>query len=115
MSIYFSHCSAHFTYGNMMNFKERILRYYDVDASFFTSDTEKYPVHALLMASDYDGKYEISCHEMMIMLPDLRMIMDGWEESDDPHDADTCNKYMGLELIRGMERAISENEPMKVM
>ena len=72
MSVYFSHCSARFTYGNLWEFKQMLLNYYDEAASLTSFGIEQYPIYPLLIATDYDGKYEIACDDMVEMLPDLK-------------------------------------------
>lgn len=106
MGIDFSHGEAHWAYSGFMRFRGMLatsLGYarplhemYD-DGSYVCMEQEA--IYPLINHSDCDG--DLIVEEMNQILPQLKTIIAEWDDND-------FDKQRGLDLIEGMELAVSE-------
>ncbi len=110
MGIDFSHCNAHWAYSGFMRFRGRLaldlgyetpLREMYGDGSYTVMKDE--PIWPLIDHSDCEDELTVS--EMKQILPQLKQLVDAWDDDFD--------KPRALELIEGMELAVDDNEPME--
>ncbi len=110
MGIDFSHCEAHWAYSGFMRFRSKLtetlgythsLNMMYEDGTYTRMQNE--PIYPLIDHSDCDGN--LSVEEMKQILPQLKDIINRWPDNE-------YDKKRGLELIEGMETAVTNNEPM---
>lgn len=111
MGLDFSHSCAHWAYSGFMRFRDKLtetlgytcsLRTMYDDGTYMRMKNE--PIFPLINHSDCDG--ELSVEEMQQILPQLKDIIERWEDDD-------YDKSQALQLIEGMEYAVASNEPME--
>ena len=117
----FSHGEAKWSYREFMGFRQKIidtlypkanLSFVEVNAIGSLHPISEEPIYPFLIHSDTQG--DMSVEEMKQITPQLTYIVTGWDEVYD-NSVEGYYKTTGLELIKGMEKAIEENEPFKFM
>ena len=112
MGLDFSHCEAHWGYGGFNRFRVRIIN----NLGILSANPNNWPdflkderlvndsIYPLLDHSDCDG--ELTVEECKIVAPRLRELIAAWNNDD-------YDKREALELIKGMELAIKNNENLE--
>ena len=112
MSISFNNGS--FSYGQFIDFCEKIIHTVDPDLNFFSSDIflQNYSFYPLVRINTYDGECIIPHEQINAMVPELEKIINSWENKDDDiYDYDSFLKSMGLQMVEGMKDAVKNNKP----
>lgn len=110
MGLDFSHCEARWGYGGFNRFRTKLFnalggtQVNSNDWVVYLDESKDDPIYPLLNHSDCDG--ELLSSECEQIIPRLRQIVAIWP--DGSHD-----KEAALELIRGMEAAIDNNESLE--
>lgn len=111
MGIDFSHSEAAWSYGGFNRFRNKLVATLGVGTTFDNiceskniQPIEKFEILPLLNHSDCDG--ELTPKEMKQIIPQLKDIVSNWDDND-------YDKQNALELIEGMENAISNNENLE--
>ncbi len=110
MGIDFSHGDAHWAYSGFMRFRGLLasslgyaipLRDMYDDGSYVCMENEA--IWPLINHSDCDG--ELTVEEMEQILPQLKSILDNWND-------DNNEKTRGMDLVESMEEAIIADEKL---
>lgn len=113
MGLDFSHGDAYWSYGGFMRFRAKLAKTlgYSVPLSTMYDDgsymcMQKEPIFPLINHSDCDG--DLTVEEMQQVLPQLKNIINTWDDDD-------YEKPRGLRFVTSIKEAIDENEPLEFM
>ena len=110
MGLDFSHCEARWGYGGFGEFRKRLAKEIGMDLDAMEGFGGDIPfsnfnddIIPLLNHSDCEG--ELTVEECKKVAPRLKEMVLSWEDDRDRRNA--------LELVEGIELAISRNEPLE--
>ncbi|AQT69945.1 hypothetical protein STSP2_03145 [Anaerohalosphaera lusitana] len=116
MGLDFSHCDARWGYFSFDEFRKRLATQIgiDLDSMVGHGGTRPWedvddPLKPFLHHSDCDG--ELTVEECKQVYPRLEQLLQSWPDGDNPFS----HKRKGMELVRGMKRAIAQGEPLEFL
>ena len=102
MGISFSHGSGSFSYGQYMDFVEKLSNHVIEDINY----TDVMDLKPAIVA--YSG-YTVPVEQLAGVIREMKKRIPRWKDLGDDYLG--FLKCMGLQLIEGMEEALSKNEP----